>query len=233
MHCYEALTSTTRSIIAMVRECPRARNRGKDPGGGGSRKRRAALEISVTWLSAASLLRPPCPVPVAASTSTANMGRRAKNKQGDPRPIDQAYDKPSQKKLGKRKADEVDSGAKRPAKKVKENAVKPLKAPVAANGKTKSALKVAKPRADQPKPKKQKQARFEDEDEDEDEGAGSSEGWEDVDDDGDLKAQAKCVFLSSSPRPFSCDYDDIQGRCSMRVTRASLSETWMTSTSMP
>ncbi|TFK83477.1 NOL1/NOP2/sun family putative RNA met [Polyporus arcularius HHB13444] len=135
------------------------------------------------------------------------MGRRAKNKQGDPRPIDQAYDKPSQKKLGKRKADEVDSGAKRPAKKVKENAVKPSKAPVAVNGKTKSALKVAKPRVDQPKPKKQKQARFEDEDEDE--GAGSSEGWEDVDDDGDLKAQAKSLFNESDEGEFVGDLDDL------------------------
>ena len=34
-------------------------------------------------------------------------------------------------------------------------------------------------------------------DEDEDEGAGSSEGWEDVEDDGDLKAEAKYVYFSN------------------------------------
>ncbi|RPD66283.1 NOL1/NOP2/sun family putative RNA met [Lentinus tigrinus ALCF2SS1-7] len=135
------------------------------------------------------------------------MGRRAKNKQGDPQPLAQAQDnaRPSQKKLGKRKADEVDSGAKRPAKKVKESAAKPAKTPAATKGKEKSALKVAKGKADQPKPKKQKQARFEDEDD----GAGSSEGWEDVDEDSDLKTQAKSLFHDSDEGEFVGDLDDL------------------------
>ena len=51
------------------------------------------------------------------------MGRRAKNKQGDPSPlieVQESAGRPSQKKLGKRKADEVETGSKRPAKKAKE-----------------------------------------------------------------------------------------------------------------
>ncbi|KAI0748264.1 NOL1/NOP2/sun family RNA met [Daedaleopsis nitida] len=135
------------------------------------------------------------------------MGRRAKNKQGDPAPLAQVQDnagRPSQKKLGKRKADEVDSGSKRPAKKVKEGdarPTKPVKAPVA---KGKSALKSGT-KSNKPAPKKQKQARFDDEDEDE----GNSEGWEDVEDEDDLQAQAKSLFHDSDEgAEFVGDLDD-------------------------
>ena len=120
------------------------------------------------------------------------MGRRAKNKQGDPSPLLEVQEnagRPSQKKLGKRKADDVET-TKRPAKKARESEGKPPK-PSALKGKEKSSVKVAtKAKSAKPKPAKQKQARFEDEDE----GAGSSEGWEDVEDDGGLKAQAKYVY---------------------------------------
>ena len=48
------------------------------------------------------------------------MGRRAKNKQGDPTPlVDKTADKPSSKKLGKRK-EVPDEEASRPVKKVKQ-----------------------------------------------------------------------------------------------------------------
>ena len=126
------------------------------------------------------------------------MGRRAKNKQGDPAAFVEAQEntgRPSQKKLGKRKADDVDSNSKRPAKKVKESDTRPGKPPKStiAKGKEKTVVK-SEVRANPNKPKsKKKQDRFEDEDE----AAGSSEGWEDVeDDDDDLHTQAKCVYLA-------------------------------------
>ena len=151
------------------------------------------------------------------------MGRRAKTKQGDPAPLVEVQEnagRPSQKKLGKRKADDGESASKRPAKKVKETSAKPAKAPAAAKGKEKTALKAAKAKADQPTPKKQKRARFDDEDEDE--GAGSSEGWEDVEDDGDLKAEAKYVYFSYSSGTLFSNGHGAPGRYSMTVTRASL-----------
>lgn len=124
---------------------------------------------------------------------TLNMGRRAKNKQGDPAPIGDRENRPSQKKLGKRKADDVaEAPSKRPAKKARESDAKPAK-PSLVKGKPKSEPKgEPKAKSDKPKAKTQKRAHFEDEDE----GAGSSEGWEDVDSDGDLKAHAKYVSLS-------------------------------------
>ncbi|KAI0665127.1 NOL1/NOP2/sun family-domain-containing protein [Cubamyces menziesii] len=128
------------------------------------------------------------------------MGRRAKNKQGDPSPLLEVQEnagRPSQKKLGKRKADDVET-TKRPAKKARESEGKPPK-PSALKGKEKSSVKVAtKAKPTKPKPAKQKQARFEDEDE----GAGSSEGWEDVEDDEGLKAQAKSLFHNSDDEDF-------------------------------
>ena len=97
--------------------------------------------------------------------------------------------RPSQKKLGKCKADEVETGSKRPTKKAKEAEArvdKPAK-PSATKGKVATASKKdGKSKSDKPKSKKQP-VRFEDEDE----GAGSSEGWEDVEDDGDLQKRAK------------------------------------------
>lgn len=121
------------------------------------------------------------------------MGRRAKNKQGDPAPFSEVQEnagRPSQKKLDKRKADEVDSSSKRPTKKAKEIDIRPGKSArsPAPKGKEKNAVKgEAKAKAGEPK---KQQARFE-----EDEGAGGSEVWEDVEDDGDLQTQAQCVRL--------------------------------------
>lgn len=125
------------------------------------------------------------------------MGRRAKNKQGDPAAFAEVQEnagRPSQKKLGKRKADDVDSSSKRPAKKVKESDARPRKPPKSTTAKSreKSVVKgEVKAKSDKPKSQK-KQARFEDEDE----GAGSSEGWEDVEDDDDLQTQAKYVCMA-------------------------------------
>lgn len=102
------------------------------------------------------------------------MGRRAKNKQSAPEPLEPKV-WPTPKKLGKRKAD-VDTDDKpsaRPLKKIKE-----------ANGK--GVLKQTASQKD--KEKKSKQV-IVGEDED------SADGWEDVEDEVDLKAQAKCVCI--------------------------------------
>lgn len=123
------------------------------------------------------------------------MGRRAKNKQADPEPLADVNGpptRPSAKKLGKRKAEAEDdvreSASKRPAKKLKEAAAK--------KGDKKGQAK----KDDKKKPKgmagKKKKQETEDEDEgDEDEvmQGGSSDGWEDVEDGLDVKAEAKCV----------------------------------------
>ena len=74
------------------------------------------------------------------------MGRRAKNKQGDPAAFVEAQEntgRSSQKKLGKRKADDVDSNSKRPTKKVKESDPRPGKPPKStiAKGKEKTVVK--------------------------------------------------------------------------------------------
>lgn len=119
------------------------------------------------------------------------MGRRAKNKQGAPPSLastNDSNDRPSAKKLGKRKAgadiDANESLSKRPVKKVRENDARPQKT---ANGKTKT----------QPAVKGiSKARRRKDEDEDEDEGgasSGSGEGWEGISDDEDLSTNAKYV----------------------------------------
>ncbi|KAI0375036.1 NOL1/NOP2/sun family RNA met [Pilatotrama ljubarskyi] len=142
------------------------------------------------------------------------MGRRAKTKQGDPAPLADAQEnagRPSQKKLGKRKADEVEAPSKRPAKKARESEGKPAK-PSAAKAKAQAKLPAkgdAKAKSEKAKPKKQ--ARFEDEDEGE--GAGNSEGWEDVEDDEDLQAHAKSLFRGSDEEEFvgfEGDLDDLE-----------------------
>lgn len=112
------------------------------------------------------------------------MGRRAKNKQGAPEPLADVNGesaRPSAKKLGKRKAELVDdsreSVSKRPAKKMKEAVQK---------------KGVKKVKAVTGKKQKEESEAGEDEDEDDVE-EGGSEGWEDVDDDLDVKAEARCV----------------------------------------
>ncbi|KAJ3551994.1 hypothetical protein NM688_g4392 [Phlebia brevispora] len=125
------------------------------------------------------------------------MGRRAKNKQGNPEPLADSRPnaqatKPSAKKLGKRKAEVEDDGhdtqSKRPAKKMKEveSAVNVSKK---AGEKATSKLK---------KTEKAKIGKTKRKPEDEEHEAGtSSEGWEDVDDEYDLEKEAKSLFRDS------------------------------------
>ncbi|KAL4253893.1 class I-like SAM-binding methyltransferase superfamily protein [Abortiporus biennis] len=143
------------------------------------------------------------------------MGRRAKNKQGDPSPLTEvtadngASGRLSAKKLGKRKADvEEDVLTKRPSKKVKETegkkGAKDVKVEKKKSGKEKTG-----------KTKKSKKVTVEEDEDDEmvvEEGEGS-EGWEDVDDDDDLKAQAKSLFRDSDGEElegFVGDLDDLE-----------------------
>lgn len=121
------------------------------------------------------------------------MGRRAKNKQGDPRPFEDAQEKgnrkESSKKLGKRKAEapEEDVSSKRPVKKTKTK--EEGKGKKVAFAKEKTSDKKTKSA-----PVKDKKGKRKQESEDEDElveDAGSSEGWEDVEDKDDLQTQRK------------------------------------------
>lgn len=136
------------------------------------------------------------------------MGRRAKNKQGAPTPyVDEAEQKPSAKKLGKRKAEDEGVG-KGDVKKAKKAAtavqtVEKSGKSKTAKGKEKEKENVGvkatkKPKKDEKKKGKGKQVVEEDEEElDVDmEAGGSSEGWEDVDDGVDLKAEARSVHSS-------------------------------------
>ncbi|KZV64333.1 NOL1/NOP2/sun family RNA met [Peniophora sp. CONT] len=110
------------------------------------------------------------------------MGRRAKNKQGDPAPLgDKNAPRESAKKLGKRKAEpEAASESKRPAKKAKESS---------------SGAVVSKAKQSKGKTAKTKgQAKGESWDGLPD---GGSEGWEDVEDDANAKAQTKSLFDDS------------------------------------
>ncbi|EKM55378.1 uncharacterized protein PHACADRAFT_255965 [Phanerochaete carnosa HHB-10118-sp] len=128
------------------------------------------------------------------------MGRRAKNKQGNPEPFAEANGqagRPSAKKLGKRKANADDAGgaaSKRPTKKLKEQEAKlETQKGHAKKGNEKKGRTVPKA------PVKKKQEESEDEDEDEDEvmESGSSEGWENVDDGYDVKTEARSLFRDS------------------------------------
>lgn len=128
------------------------------------------------------------------------MGRRAKNKQGDPEPIVDANGagaRPSAKKLGKRKAEvEGDATSKRPAKKLKEE-VRPKKGAADKKGMTakEQKKKTKGPVLSQKAPqKKRKDESEESEEDDEDAEGASSAGWEDVED--DVKAEARCVPYS-------------------------------------
>lgn len=115
------------------------------------------------------------------------MGRRAKNKQGAPEPLFDAetnahHSKPSAKKLGKRKAEaEDDTLSKRPVKKMKEGGSKKRgakKGEVVATSNKKGASAESKPQKE----------------DEEDLAEGSGDGWEDVDDEFDVKTEAKWVF---------------------------------------
>lgn len=124
------------------------------------------------------------------------MGRRAKHKQGDPVPFSDPSEKarPSAKKLGKRKAE--DEGQKGSVKKVKAG-VAAADGGKATKGKSRDKLEPgvkAKAKEGEKKTAKAKRKKVEDEDEEEDVdmGAGESgDGWEDVEDGVDLKAEVK------------------------------------------
>lgn len=136
------------------------------------------------------------------------MGHRAKNKQADPKPLrDPSDPKYPKKKLGKRKAEDDGAGApsKRPAKKIKE-AMDAVPAPKKGRSTGKAGPALVKKRtivqevqtvtggkgkgASSAKGKK-KTVIVEEVEEDIIGEDGDSEGWEDVDDGDDLKAQAR------------------------------------------
>ena len=103
------------------------------------------------------------------------MGRRAKNKQAPPESLEPKPGWTSKKQLGKRKAEADDVDEKpspRPSKKVKD-----------LNGKGKETTKMDR-KSSKMKDKKQPKV-VEDE----------SEGWEDVEDGGDLESHAKSVLF--------------------------------------
>jgi hypothetical protein len=112
------------------------------------------------------------------------MGRRAKNKQAAPIPFSEPREsdnRPSPKKLGKRKAVEEDPRSSRPAKKVKE-----IESRVTGKVKPKSTGKVKFTAEGGKNERKAKDSKRKTAASDE-----GSEGWEDVEEEVDLKAQAK------------------------------------------
>lgn len=134
------------------------------------------------------------------------MGRRAKNKQGDPKPL-ASDERPASQKLGKRKAAPEAEGnaSKRPAKKARDSeSVKPAKKVKILEPKE---SKVKTKKATSQKPEKRKLSVQEDfavADSEE------SEGWEDVEDEDELRAQAKSLFHESDEEVgFSGDLDDL------------------------
>lgn len=120
------------------------------------------------------------------------MGRRAKNKQGAPQPL-QEESSSIIRSNGKRKASNEGTGTNQPRKKLKDASnktiVSPRSKPVAPNGK-------GRPQKNKNETKsRKKEQSLEDEDED-------GDGWEDVEHEGnevDLKAQARLVFVQLQP----------------------------------
>lgn len=133
------------------------------------------------------------------------MGRRAKNKQGDPAPLAEVNGqagRPSAKKLGKRKAEFQDDArealSKRPVKKIKESEVSKL----GKGGQAKhEETKKGKAKVDKGPLGKKKHKAVQDDDEEEEEASegGSSAGWEDINDGENHEAQRKCVIAKCRP----------------------------------
>ena len=123
------------------------------------------------------------------------MGRRAKNKQADPKPFEaETSSKPSQKKLGKRKADPSDGKdnlSKRPTKKVKEDDNQVPK--VISKKKSKASPDSKERKTDGAPPAKAK--RKHEPESEEEEGEESDQGWEDVESDADISAAKKYALL--------------------------------------
>lgn len=122
-------------------------------------------------------------IPYIHSSSFApnTMGRRARTKQGPPEPLvdPRETSKPSRKELGKRKADPEPEESKRPAKKAKETST------------NKTGTKNPKQPKDTTKTRGKKGQQGLATSWDDVDAEGSSGGWEDVEDDTDLKTQAK------------------------------------------
>lgn len=118
------------------------------------------------------------------------MGRRAKNKQAPPNPFSEPGEngiRPSPKKLGKRKADVRETETNRPAKKAKEDESKSL---------SKLKTKTIGKSEDAGKGEKLERTAKVSGPEVTDGSDEASEGWEDVEDEVDLKAQTKWVVSS-------------------------------------
>ncbi|KAH8106713.1 NOL1/NOP2/sun family RNA met [Cristinia sonorae] len=143
------------------------------------------------------------------------MGRRAKNKQGDPTPLhdpSSAKPGPSAKKLGKRKAeDEGQKGGS--VKKPRADVKGKEKGKGKENSKVKAKAGEKGLKTGGKTKRKKTEEEEEEEEEDVDMGAGgSSEGWEDVDEGVDLKAAAKSLFHDSDGEEFTGvvgDLDDL------------------------
>ncbi|SRR6266702_196976 len=119
------------------------------------------------------------------------MGRRAKNKQGDPESLREPKEHISPKKLGKRKAN-PGSDQKRPTKKVKDPA-RPIQRPTRSESLQENV-----------KPRRTGKAEWSDdsseswggiEEDNRDEG---SEGWDDVQDEDAVPVQSRYVISCSS-----------------------------------
>ncbi|EIM90138.1 NOL1/NOP2/sun family RNA met [Stereum hirsutum FP-91666 SS1] len=124
------------------------------------------------------------------------MGRRAKTKQAPPEPLAEPRDsaKPSGRRAGKRKADPEPEEGKRPTKKVKETSPKK-------KGESKGVQDVTKTRG-----KKGQQSlatSWDDAD-----AEGSSGGWDDMEDDEDVKAHAQSLFHGSDEEDMDEIVDD-------------------------
>ena len=127
------------------------------------------------------------------------MGRRAKHKQSDPKPLLDSKEnvgKPSQKKLGKRKADADFDGAredliKRPAKKARESLSNGEKGQAKSKGKKVAFAGEAAPTPAKKTKGKHKEPVAEESEESEE---SDSDAWENVEDEDDVKAQARSVL---------------------------------------
>lgn len=125
------------------------------------------------------------------------MGRRAKNKQGPPAPLaevagDNEARRPSAKKLGKRKAEPEQES--RPGKKLREGKE------TTAKGSPKKSVSFASQKKSEGKKGKTVNGKSESKKSkvvEESDGEGSSAGWEDVDEEDDVKAEAKALFNDS------------------------------------
>ncbi|KAF9453230.1 NOL1/NOP2/sun family putative RNA met [Macrolepiota fuliginosa MF-IS2] len=127
------------------------------------------------------------------------MGRRAKNKQGAPQPLEAKL--PETAKHGKRKADDEGVSTSRPNKKLKDVSNK-------SKGQSPSKSKPTVPNGKgRPQKSKDKKVRIQ-----EDEGE-STDGWEDVDDEVDLKTQARSLFHESDDEypTFQGDLNESEG----------------------